>query len=102
NENTTLEDMLNGWTQCCYLVPKKNRLCNISRIKGSNYCGNHQHLFNETREEGKEENVRIPCPIDGTHTIYAKNLKSHVAICNKTKADNEIAGQIFYRKDCNS
>lgn len=42
SEDVTLEDLLQGWTQCCYLLKKKMRLCNIQRCPNSLYCGNHR------------------------------------------------------------
>lgn len=104
-KDMTLEDLLVGWTQCCYLVPRKLKLCNIARTGSTLYCGNHQPTDaaaatdGATVDSGKE---RIPCPIDGSHTIFKRNLKQHVKVCTRQRELNAMASQTYFKRDCNS
>jgi hypothetical protein len=104
-KDVTLEDLLVGWTQCCYLVPRKQKLCNIARAGTSMYCGNHQSVGNERSADGKTDQAgaeRIPCPIDSTHTIYKRNLKQHLKICTKQRQLDAMSEQRYFKQDCNS
>lgn len=49
--------------------------------KGKEYCGEHEPFKQETAEELTEAD-RIPCPLDGKHSVYRKNLEKHLKICN--------------------
>ncbi len=37
----TLETLLENHTQCCFLLVRKARLCNLGRVPGMLYCGTH-------------------------------------------------------------
>lgn len=71
-EGITINDLLEGWTQCNYFLKSKNRLCNIGKVKGSNFCGLHRpndeqvtlRVFRNSGVKNIEEIYRIPCPID--------------------------------------
>ena len=96
----TYDDILIGWTQCCYLVPRKNKLCNIARVANSLYCGNHiqspatapslDKTIGDSIQPEKFIKERIPCPIDPSHTIYKQKLESHILICNAQKYENNL------------
>jgi hypothetical protein len=104
-KDVTLEDLLVGWTQCCYLVPRKQKLCNIARAGTSMYCGNHQSVGSERSADGATDQAgaeRIPCPIDSTHTIYKRNLKQHLKICTKQRQLDAMSEQRYFKQDCNS
>ncbi|XP_073820288.1 tRNA:m(4)X modification enzyme TRM13 homolog [Musca autumnalis] len=73
---------------CKHWVQRKKRFCKMTVAKGKDYCGEHAPAV--ILEDGKspEEQDRIPCPLDGKHTVYKKNLKKHLKICNaKPKED---------------
>lgn len=127
---TTYEDLLEGWTQCCFLVPRKNKLCNIDRAPASKYCGVHMPseeraaklataAANSKCAEGDSVHVvenphhmkfkdaaaattRIPCPLDPSHSVYSHQLEKHLKICNYRKIEDSMSSELFYRKDCNS
>jgi tRNA:m4X modification enzyme len=109
-EGMSVEDLLDGWTQCCYYMKVKKRLCNIGRSPGSMYCGNHgsesDAVSERVAKDAKHANVdtvkRIPCPIDPTHDIFSHNLKAHVKVCNTGKRYAVLHQQPYYCKDCNS
>lgn len=112
DKDTSLEDLLDGWTQCCYLVPRKLKLCNVARTDGSIYCGNHQpsesaivqatgdDAGSSTKHSKSQE--RIPCPIDSTHSIFKHNLRYHISVCTKAKQNNAMSELPYYRLNCNS
>lgn len=96
-KGVTMEDLLEGWTQCCYLLPNKQRLCNIARLPNSTFCGNHI----DSSKDNNQELLRIPCPLDPTHSIYPKNLQAHLKICNAVKNEKEMLELPFYKHNCN-
>ena len=71
----------------------KGRYCSFPRSASSLYCGNHQCT---------EENKRIPCPVDPSHTVRETSLKSHVIVCNATKRKLEEESQSYFSRDINS
>ncbi len=105
-----------GWTQCCFFVKSKNRLCNLTRSKDSLYCGVHastsdqvalnndksSRILRKAQENGFESIERVPCPIDPSHSIYKHNIKAHVKICCAHIRNVMIESQVFYSKDINS
>lgn len=122
SDTVDLNDLLANWTQCCFFLPHKLRLCNVSRSPNSRYCGNHismaesQYIKDKIKKKlGTNENVqltleeqeinskriRIPCPLDPTHTILKDNLESHIKICNSAKELNYKKTLNYYRTNCN-
>jgi hypothetical protein len=99
---TTLDELLKDWSQCCHYLKNKQRLCNIQRTPGSKYCGNHPHPEEEGGIPELKNYLRIPCPLDSAHTVFAKHLEAHLKICNQTKIENETSSQPFYCLNCNS
>lgn len=72
---------------CKHFVTRKKRFCKMTVAKGKEYCGEHEPQKQETVEELTECD-RIPCPLDGKHSVYRKNLNKHLRICNaKPKTD---------------
>jgi tRNA:m4X modification enzyme len=101
NPNITYEEILQTWTQCCYLMTKKQRLCNIARAPNSLYCGNHmQSMCKDTAIS--ESDQRIPCPIDPSHTIYLRNRDAHIKICNAGKHQQVLESLPYFCQNCNS
>ena len=41
-EGRSFETLLGAHKQCCFLLLKKQRLCNMERVGGWLYCGNHR------------------------------------------------------------
>eukprot|EP01031_Cornospumella_fuschlensis_P039861 gene39861-48536_t len=105
DKNTSYEDLIENWTQCCFLVPHKQRLCNIGRSPGSQYCGHHRQMVEgkpPSSADGEEaRDVRVPCPIDPSHSVYKYHLKGHIKICNTGKHQREMESQPFYCLNCN-
>lgn len=101
SDTVTYEDLVKDWTQCCYLIPHKMKLCNMQRNQGSRYCG--AHLVHDTNEEIKSKlETRVPCPLDPSHTVYERDLQRHLKVCNAKKYQQEIEQLPCYRENCNS
>lgn len=101
-KDTTYEDLLEGWTQCCFLLPVKLRLCNVGRTPGSNYCGNHIDAGKvQSGEAVDSAELRIPCPLDPTHTVYRRNLEAHLKVCNFARYNEELKVLPYYQENCN-
>ena len=108
----SLTDMMTNWTQCCYLMEKKKRLCNVARTPGSLYCGVHQpqnacgvtsKRVTKSLKHSNGINVeRVPCPLDPSHSVYKHNLESHLKICNVTFLQGTLEKDGLYCFDCNS
>ena len=116
DKDTTLEDLLEGWTQCCHLVARKQKLCNVARSLNSMFCGNHQPdesvehgtkdesslVCGDTKDGKKGKKERVACPIDPTHTIFKSSLNYHIKVCTKLKQSKAMSEQVFFKQDCNS
>ncbi|XP_005182246.1 tRNA:m(4)X modification enzyme TRM13 homolog [Musca domestica] len=73
---------------CKHWVQRKKRFCKMTVAKGKDYCGEHAPAVQLEDGQSPEDQDRIPCPLDGKHTVYKKNLKKHLKICNaKPKED---------------
>ncbi|KAI6237742.1 TRNA:m(4)X modification enzyme TRM13 [Aphelenchoides besseyi] len=66
--------------RCEYVVPRKKRQCKMQTKVGNRFCG--EHLVHDPNNE-----TRIPCPNDPTHTIEKKELKDHLERCNARLSD---------------
>lgn len=83
-----MDDTQQGVERCKFYVKRKRRFCKMMVKTGREYCGEHETIVvkRDSNGEAKPDEVtgedRIPCPLDGNHTLYAKNLKKHLKICN--------------------
>lgn len=84
------------WDRCMFFIEKKKRYCGFQRKTGSLYCGNHCPV-----DEKDEENIRIPCPIDPTHTITKASLNKHIQICQRKTENNELKSHSYYSENLN-
>lgn len=85
--------------RCEYIIPQKKRRCGMSRASNTNYCVEHSQGNAEVKDD--KERVRVPCPLDPSHTVWKHNLKKHVRICNKAKITQATAAQPYFVKDLN-
>lgn len=108
-DGVTYEDLVKDWTQCCYLVHHKQRLCNMARGPNSRYCGNHAFLTEEAKKNKTDEadhndavsDERVPCPLDPSHTVFLHHLEMHLKKCNAKKYQDEVRSLPYYRHNCN-
>ena len=70
---------------CHFYIPKKNRYCKMVPGKNQKYCG--EHIMNESGNDLPANKLRVPCPIDPSHTCFQNQLKKHLAICNARLED---------------
>lgn len=77
---------------CKHFVKRKKRFCKMTVAKGKEYCGEHEpQIEDSTAANSTDEviqNARIPCPLDSKHSVYKKNLRKHLKICNARPAEN--------------
>ena len=67
--------------KCQFYLEGKKRTCGFEAKRGELYCGNHLHL---AAANGASED-RVPCPLDGNHTIFLSELRSHIKKCPRIK-----------------
>lgn len=101
------------WDRCMMFLPLKKRYCNIPRLPGTDFCGNHQSALpadaqyvgknpaKKAKAAGGERAVRVPCPVDPSHEIYEHDLPRHVRKCVAAKKQKHIEALPCYRKGCN-
>ncbi|KAI5963880.1 TRM13 [Candida theae] len=71
--------------QCEYVIPKKNKRCRMLRKKQNKFCS--EHMIHDASSSQK----RIPCPLNPNHTIWEKDLKSHLEKCNaRPKKEHDL------------
>ncbi|KAK1315906.1 hypothetical protein QJS10_CPA05g00114 [Acorus calamus] len=78
--------------RCQFWLPNKRRFCANAPLNHSMFCGNH----NPTTEQ-----LRIPCPIDPSHSILKENMDTHIKRCPFEKQNQELKTQPFYKKGVN-
>lgn len=74
---------------CKHFVTRKKRYCRITVAKDEDYCGEHLPVTTSLTapDEQNPKHIRIPCPLDPKHTVYARNLQKHLKICNAVVKD---------------
>lgn len=80
--------------RCSWVVPKKGRRCRFPVLPGTERCGAH-------KEDGVDDGVRIPCPLDPNHTVFEKRLKQHLKVCTKKRDESVMERQPFFRRGVN-
>ncbi|KAG5471279.1 hypothetical protein LSCM1_01353 [Leishmania martiniquensis] len=83
---------------CSYYVARKHRFCRTECKPGSLYCCTHgvseagvapsgaPHAGRDVASSpedaaGSTKNMRVPCPINPNHSVYASRLEKHVKVC---------------------
>ncbi|TMW68371.1 hypothetical protein Poli38472_005839 [Pythium oligandrum] len=95
------------WDRCMFRIVRKNRFCNMERINGALFCGNHlpadAQVSSKSSQQFKAElRSRVPCPIDGSHTVYQYDLEKHLKVCNKTRDAEAAKALPYYSENINS
>ncbi|XP_014486542.1 PREDICTED: tRNA:m(4)X modification enzyme TRM13 homolog [Dinoponera quadriceps] len=65
---------------CMHFVARKRRYCRMTVRAGKRYCGEHQQNVNDP--DVAENDRRVKCPLDSTHTCYQSRLTKHLTVCN--------------------
>ncbi|ABN67518.2 predicted protein [Scheffersomyces stipitis CBS 6054] len=81
---------------------KKNRRCAMRRKGSQKYCSEHI-IYNESSsivntDTKLSEDERVPCPLDGKHTVWKKNLAVHLKKCNAKPVERT---EEWFSKDIN-
>ena len=66
------------------------------RASESTFCCHHR----PTEEQGSDK--RVPCPLDQGHTVFERDLKKHLTVCNAKKKQDRLKDLPFFVKDINS
>ncbi|TPP41570.1 Methyltransferase TRM13 family protein [Leishmania donovani] len=83
---------------CSYYVTRKHRFCRTECRPGSLYCCTHDiaetgaspsttpqaekdATSSPSDVAGFRGDMRVPCPINSNHTVYASRLERHVKVC---------------------
>ncbi|RLN58907.1 hypothetical protein BBJ29_000198 [Phytophthora kernoviae] len=95
------------WDRCMFKVVRKNRYCNISRVPGSQFCGNHlpdndAAISKKSQKFKAASRRRVPCPVDASHTVYEYDLAKHVLVCNRVKDADIMKRLPYYSHNINS
>ncbi|CAO3631813.1 unnamed protein product [Cunninghamella echinulata] len=57
--------------QCHFWVPRKRRYCHLPSKRENKYCGEH---MTELTKQDPNNQSRIPCPFDPSHTVAIQKL----------------------------
>lgn len=63
-------------TQCSEWISQKHRYCNLPRMPGMLFCGNHQLVGIDGQAK------RVPCPYTKSHTVSKDKYKKHTFNCS--------------------
>ncbi|KAG0174001.1 tRNA:m(4)X modification enzyme TRM13 [Apophysomyces sp. BC1034] len=67
--------------QCHFWVARKRRYCSLPAKRTNRYCG--EHLTEQQTQGEVGDSLRVPCPYDPSHTVFAKDLETHMQTrCN--------------------
>ncbi|OAY62550.1 tRNA:m(4)X modification enzyme TRM, partial [Ananas comosus] len=79
--------------RCRFWLPNKRRYCANSPLPSSQFCGNHH---------SSSSALRVPCPIDPSHSVLQENLDSHVKRCPLRKQAEALEAQPYYSESINA
>lgn len=75
--------MASATAQCAFYVKAKQRYCKFPAAGDHGFCYTHAPV---------QQGVRIPCPMDPSHCIYASKLKSHLLCCTRVR---DVASELL-------
>ncbi|KAM0951239.1 putative tRNA:m(4)X modification enzyme [Dioscorea sansibarensis] len=79
--------------RCEFWLPNKRRHCANGPLPNSSYCGNH---------DPSSIDLRVPCPIDPSHSVTRDSLKSHLRRCPFAKRTRDLESQPYFSKGINT
>ncbi|KAJ0976452.1 hypothetical protein J5N97_018417 [Dioscorea zingiberensis] len=79
--------------KCEFWLPRKRRHCANAPLPNSLYCGNHNP---------SSVDLRVPCPIDPSHSVMKESLDSHVKRCPFAKQARALESQPYFSKGINT
>jgi tRNA:m4X modification enzyme len=98
--------------RCQFYMAQKNRFCkqmvkvirNDGHSSDSRYCIYHAVKNISEDENNSDKNgkrLRVPCPIDPSHSIYQDQIEKHKLICPRTKQLEREQSQVYYKQNLN-
>ncbi|CCH46266.1 tRNA guanosine-2'-O-methyltransferase TRM13 [Wickerhamomyces ciferrii] len=78
--------------QCEFIIPKKNRRCPLTCKKDVQYCAEH---LKQTQND-----IRVTCTVDPRHTVWQKDLKSHVKKCGAKAVESKQVSWFKENHNC--
>jgi hypothetical protein len=87
--------------RCAFFLVNKKRYCSMPH-HGQLYCGVHRPRSQEPLSETSSRKIRVPCPIDPSHSVFASDMKRHVHVCGTKVQKDLAAAQPFFSADINS
>lgn len=94
-ENSNDNNEIGEKEVCAIFIPRKNRFCKMKPVTGFKYCPQHSHLC---PEQNSKMGIRIPCPLDPSHTCYLSKLEKHKKKCNAREKDKPP----YYKQNVNA
>lgn len=82
---------------CNFYLAHKKRFCKTAKRPGFEYCHTHQAELHPDMDPNMK---RIPCPINGNHSIYEKDLKRHLPICPDRRHDTTVLP--YFSENCHA
>ena len=117
-----------GHSRCMHYIARKQRYCAMERVAGAEFCGAHLPAANPVaaaaaatvavamapdvssaaggagshRGDKKTRSMlRMPCPVDPSHTIFVRNLASHIKICTRAQQQAAMEQLPFFVRGIN-
>ncbi|ODV95873.1 hypothetical protein PACTADRAFT_24107, partial [Pachysolen tannophilus NRRL Y-2460] len=89
--------------QCEFFLERKQRRCAMTRRPDIKYCAEHATFLNQN-ERLKLKDVRVPCPLDGTHSVWEGGLKRHLKKCQQRKLlqEKNLKERSWFKENLNS
>jgi tRNA:m4X modification enzyme len=97
--------------QCAHFVVRKRRYCRLAKLRESDqYCPSHaaEVQSQDKDSEGQQPDQkkartrkRVPCPIDGKHSVYEDQLRFHLKVCEAGRVKKRIESPAYFSRGIN-
>lgn len=84
--------------QCEFYLVNKQRRCAMQRKKNRRFCSEHI-LYDDTEAATEVKGDRVACPLDPKHSVWVKDLESHLKKCNAKPVEST---EVWFEKNRNS
>lgn len=94
--------------RCAHFIEKKQRYCTQRPAAGKEYCSAHGGLSAQSNDRNGAQpidgstHVRVPCPIDPTHSVLEHKLQRHLRVCSAAKQQRAQCALPFFSANVNS
>ncbi|XBW38476.1 hypothetical protein QEN19_004066 [Hanseniaspora menglaensis] len=96
---------------CIFVNPKNKKQCkSLKSTQSKEFCTNHILYYKKLEGQKKHNNYekidakfgkRIPCPLDGNHSCWEKELDKHLNKCTKGKMKSINDNEPWFEIDTN-